>query len=124
MSTNARPLPGWWTPDLAVAGPNVDVFLLNQKLRNFVLAAAAVHEKIFDMPLVITSGNDGQHVASSAHYKNAAVDLRSIDKDLGEQMIFGMVLNFLGVKYGVGVFDERATTSKHWHAEDAALLGG
>lgn len=124
MGIQPSALPPWWTPDLALGSPSVNVVALNTKLAEFVARAAHVHVTLFGKEMVITSANDGKHVASSAHYKNAAVDIRSHDKDAGEQVIFGMVLNCLAVVMGCGVFCERATLSPHWHVEDADLLGG
>jgi hypothetical protein len=124
MSTTPSNLPPWWTPDLAIGSPAVNVVALNTKLAQFVVRAAAAHVLLFGSELVITSGNDGNHVPSSAHYKNAAVDLRSHDKSADQQMLFGGILAYLGSKDAVGVFDERATTSPHWHCEDASFLGG
>lgn len=117
-------LPPWWTPDLQLASPYVRVESLNTKLAQFVVRAGRVHATLFGMPLVITSGNDGQHVPGSAHYKDGAVDLRNHDIDSAAQACFALVLITLGERSGVVVFDERATKSPHWHCEDADLAGG
>jgi hypothetical protein len=117
-------LPVWWTPDLALGSPDVNVRALNTRLSVFLAQAGTIHRALFGKPLVVTSANDGHHAEHSAHYLNAAVDLRSKDKTDGEQVLFGAILCYLGLKSGVGIFDERATPGQHWHCEDASLLAG
>lgn len=68
-------------------------------------------------------GNDGQHVAHSAHYLNFAADIRSRDLGQDEQMLFGLVLSFIAPRYKIVVFDERATPGQHWHVQTAASAG-
>src|SRR5712691_5656762 len=94
-------LPVWWTPDLDLGSPSVKVEELSTKITQFLVRAAHIHVALTGTPLVITSGNDGQHVHGSAHYKNAAVDLRSNDIGVGYQMVFGLVLSSLGNQSGV-----------------------
>jgi hypothetical protein len=117
-------LPAWWVPDLQVASPEVKVFALQTRLAQFIVRAARIHVTLFGIPLVVTSGNDGHHATHSAHFLNAAVDLRSHDKSDADQLLFGLILVTLSEHGQLGVFDERFTTSPHWHVEDAKLLGG
>ncbi len=79
-----------------------------------------VHLDLFDKPLVITSGNDAHHKNGSKHGVNKAVDLRLIDKDLGEQELFLAVLLHFDKKLKLMLFDERQLPgSDHVHIETA-----
>ena len=105
-------------PFLELASKDVKVESLNPRLVRFVVIAANVHQWMYQKPLVITSGNDGEHSIGSLHYKNAAVDLRSHDITPTQQLSFLVVLVQLGQDNGIAVFDERVNPDKqHWHAE-------
>jgi hypothetical protein len=79
-----------------------------------------LHIKLFNLPLIVTSGNDPGHVPQSKHYRNLAVDVRSWDKDPAGQLIFAALLSYLAPKYNVAIFDERARDSRpHFHIEEA-----
>lgn len=79
-----------------------------------------VHLDLFGKPLIITSGNDGKHKPGSKHYANRAVDLRMVDKDLQEQVLFLDVLIYFDKKLGLMLFDERSQqSSDHVHIETA-----
>jgi xanthine/CO dehydrogenase XdhC/CoxF family maturation factor len=106
-----------------LAGPEVRIESLSLRVVPFLVRAGHIHVALTGKPLVITSGNDGNHVPGSAHYKNSAVDLRSHEIIDGLQMTFAMVLIALGQIFQVAVFDERPTRSPHWHCEDADLTG-
>lgn len=116
--------PVWWNETLDVATPLVSIEALNSRVSQFVVRAGRTHYALFGSPLVITSGNDGQHVPGSAHGKNGAVDLRSRELDEGSQMVFALCLISLGLRSKVVVYDERAGGSPHWHCEDADMAGG
>ena len=115
---------GWWQAGpIQLAAPSVDVSKLDGELVEFLKHAAELHNELFSQELVITSGNDGQHVAHSAHYLNFAADIRSRDLTPDEQMLFGLVLSFIAPRYKIVVFDERATPGQHWHVQTAASAG-
>lgn len=125
MSSSGIVLPAWWdSRALQLAAESVQVGELEPVFHTFLYGAGNAHRALFTVPLVITSGNDGTHAPGSAHYKNAAVDLRSHDKTPAGQLLFGACLAFLCEIYGLGVFDERATSAPHWHVELASLLSG
>jgi len=114
----------WWnTPEVAVASSEVDVSKLDASLTDFLRSAGRVHQFLFGKPMIITSGNDGNHVQHSAHYLNFAADIRSRDLAADEAMLFGQVLSFIAPKYKIVVFDERATAGEHWHVQTAASAG-
>lgn len=114
----------WWsTEDVQVASTAVDVSKLDSALADFLRAAAQLHRFLFGKPMVITSGNDGNHLAHSAHYLNFAADIRSRDLDLAQQLIFGLVLSYIALRYKIAVFDERAAAGEHWHVQTAASAG-
>lgn len=88
------------------------------ELLSYLAELAQVHIHLFDKPLVVTSGKEGQHVQNSKHYLGRAIDLRSEDKNLEEQVLFAGVLAYFCRIRGVAVFDERAMPSgPHWHVE-------
>src|SRR5260370_20729181 len=94
-------------PGVTLKDTNVRVQRLVAPLVRFLVRAGDVHMALFLEPLVITSGNDGQHAVGSAHFRNAAVDLRTIDQLSAENNLFLMVLVHLGAEDHIGVFDER-----------------
>ena len=103
-----------------VADKSVHVERLVPRLVIFVVRAGNLHSALFHKPLVITSGNDGEHAAGSAHYRNEAIDARSREVTPAQAMLFTLVLVDLGLEEGVAVFDERANpTKQHWHCEVA-----
>ncbi len=114
----------WWaTPEISVASTAVDVTKLDPALADFLRAAGQVHRYLFGRAMVITSGNDGNHVAHSAHYLNFAADIRSKDINPVEQLLFGSILSYIGEKHFIVVFDERVTAGAHWHVQTAASAG-
>jgi hypothetical protein len=104
--------------------PSIKVDALDPSLVRFLTDAGKVHTALFRIALEITSGNDGNHVAGSAHYKNKAADLRCLDLLDAEQTLFGLVLGHCARVYRVAVFDERFTASPHWHVQTADSVGG
>ena len=113
------PLPDWWPEHLEVSDAYVDVSALDPRLRNFLVEATDVHWQQFSKPLVITSGNDGNHAPGSKHYSWKAVDLRSHDITPDQQNMFAVAIVMLQPKYKVGVFDERFIGKPCWHVEVA-----
>lgn len=114
----------WDSSTVQVASPSVNLVNLDLSLVGYIGACGRVHKALFGNALEITSGNDGQHVPGSAHYKGKAVDLRSHDLFEDEQAIFGLVLAYFSRVYKVAVFDERFTASSHWHIQTADSVGG
>ncbi len=97
---------------------DVNCTQLNRSLFGFLLFAGQLYYYLFSRSLVVTSGNDGQHVAGSKHYQNKAVDLRTMDLDPEQQHVFLMLLIHLSRIHNVGVFDERRLVSgPHVHVE-------
>ena len=114
----------WWaTAEVTVASTAVDVSKLDPSLTDFLQLAGRIHRFLFGRAMVITSGNDGNHVPHSAHYLNFAADIRSKEINPVEQMLFGSILSYIGEKYFIAVFDERVTAGAHWHVQTAASAG-
>jgi hypothetical protein len=118
-------VPQWFeTENVVLASPSVNVAELDDQLVLFLQWLGRAHRALFGIALVITSGNDGEHVLGSAHGKNKAVDIRSIDL-LGEgEHLMGCVLSYSCMMFRVAVFDERHTTAPHWHIQTADSVGG
>lgn len=124
MGTPAQ-LPPWWnTQFVHLVSPSVDVSKLDSELVSLLVHAGQVHLCLFNRALEITSGNDGKHVAGSAHFLNKAVDVRAIDLRDEEQAIFSLVLGYFARDFHAAVFDERFTASPHWHIQTADSVGG
>lgn len=98
--------------------PSVNIQHLDPALLKLLHLASQIHASLFQKPLVITSGNDGNHVLGSAHYQNRAFDLRTKDKTEAQQQLFLSILNYLAATRGAGVFDERQSKrAPHFHLE-------
>lgn len=118
-------LPPWWETDyVKVTSPSVNVTALDTNLASYIQRVGKIHTFLFGRALEITSGNDGKHVAGSAHYLNKAVDVRCLDLTDGEQTIFAIVLGYFSRTYTVAVFDERYTAAPHWHIQTADSVAG
>ncbi len=118
MSTSPAVLDGRTIESVQLADSSVHVERLAPRLVAFVVRAGEVHKLLFNKPLVITSGNDHDHVAGSRHYLNAAVDLRAHDLGPAQQELFLLALVSIGQDEKVAVFDERVNPDKqHWHCE-------
>ncbi len=103
---------------LQVKDSRVKIGGLHAELMGFLATVARVHVDLFQKVLVVTSGNDGEHSKGSKHYLNAAVDLRTTDKTSDQQLVFLMVLAWVGNQRGVAVFDERTQAGGgHFHCE-------
>ncbi len=105
-------------PHVVLASADVNVAALVAPLVGAVDVLGRVHLLVFGRPLIITSGNDGDHVKGSKHYTNRAVDLRSRDLTPEQQVVFGVVLAYVATERALKVFDERARVlGPHWHVE-------
>lgn len=113
------PAPAWWPEHLEVSDRTVDVEELDPALQAFLAAAAARHWTLFSLPLIVTSGNDGNHGAGSKHYEWKAVDLRTRDLTLEQQNTFSVAIVMMQAEFKVGLFDERFIGTPHWHVETA-----
>jgi hypothetical protein len=115
------PTPWGFSGNVQLAHNGVMVAALDKILVAFVEQVGLVHQVLFQIPLVITSGHDGQHAPGSKHYTDKAVDVRMRDKAVAEQVIFLQVLAYLGPRAHMAVFDERAQTGEgHVHIEIAS----
>lgn len=124
MATPAQSPPWWDTDSIQLESMSVQVRHLDESLVSFLINAGKAHLALYGRALVLTSGNDGTHVAGSAHGKNKAVDLRSLDKSPEAEMLFCLVLGWFSRLYKVAVFDERFTAFPHWHCQTADSVGG
>src|SRR5713226_9801032 len=88
MSTLNAILDGKLQGDVQLADNSVHVERLVPRMVVFVVRAGNIHSALFNKPLVLTSGNDGEHMERSAHYRNAAVDMRSRDVTPVQQQLF------------------------------------
>jgi len=105
-------------PAFELASPSVSLAGVNQSLLNFVEYLGLWHRLTFNKPLVITSGKDAIHSASSLHGVGRAVDVRTKDLDPAEQQLFLALLAFAAPGNMVAVFDERALGGEaHIHLE-------
>jgi hypothetical protein len=114
-----NPRPEWWPEHLEIADATVAVESIVTPLCQFLGAAADLHWQNYAKPLVVTSGNDGNHAPGSKHYIWKAVDIRSRDLDPVEGDMFARQLVPLQRLSAVGIFDERYIGQPHWHVEAA-----
>jgi len=99
----------------------VNVASLVPQLTTALTKLGRLHLDLFDKPLIVTSANDGKHVAHSKHYVGKAVDVRMIDKTIEEQSLFIAILIHCDKTLGLMLFDERQLpNSDHVHIETAA----
>jgi hypothetical protein len=122
MGTPVKPVTVTAAPDpkpqYELAGPNVIVAGVRRELLQFVDYLALIHRVVFSKPLVITSGKDSVHVASSLHGQGLAVDFRTKDLLPDEQQVLLMLLAYAAPSNHVAVFDERALGGEaHIHLE-------
>ncbi len=101
-----------------LAGPEVNLEGVADGLLAYVSRLGDVHEAIFAIPLVISSGRDGQHAPGSLHAQGRAVDLRTQDKSDAEMLVFLAVVAYSAGNFHCTVFDERALPgAPHLHIE-------
>lgn len=103
---------------LVPAGPTVEVEGVEPALMTFAVQLAYVHWLLFGVPLVITSGKDGEHAPGSLHKDGRALDFRTHDKSAEEMVVFLAVLAFAAPPANCRVFDERVGAGgEHVHVE-------
>lgn len=79
---------------------------------------AYLHWLLFGLPLVITSGKDGQHAPGSLHPEGRALDFRTHDKTDDEMIVFLAILTYAAPAHSLRVFDERVGPGgEHIHVE-------
>lgn len=99
---------------------SVNVSALVPELTTALAKLGRIHLDLFNKPLLITSGNDGQHKSGSKHGVNKAVDARMVDKSQAEQELFISVIIHLAPVLRLMLFDERELPgSDHIHLETA-----
>jgi len=87
-------------------------------LLTFAAQLAYLHFLLFGLPLVITSGRDGDHVPTSLHKIGRALDFRTHDKTAEEMQVFLSILAFAAPGQMCRVFDERiGQGGEHVHVE-------
>jgi len=98
----------------------VNVRDIDPALQSFLIVLGLVHLHLFNLPVVVTSGKDSQHVGSSKHYKGDAVDLRISDLLPAYQPAFLLALRVLCDRFHLAMFDESyAPGMGHVHVEIA-----
>lgn len=112
------------TEFVQVTSPSVNVTALDGSLVSYLIELGMAHKLLFGTALEITSGNDGNHVPGSAHFKNKAVDIRCHDLLDDAQALFFQIMAYAARAFKVAVFDERYTASPHWHIQTADSVGG
>lgn len=107
-------------PGVALKDASVNVKDISPVLQSFLIVAGLVHMNLFNELLIVTSGKDSQHVASSKHDKGEAVDLRITSVPERYQPAFLLVLRVLCARFLLAMFDETyAPNMGHVHIEIA-----
>ncbi len=75
----------------------VDISRLNREIRRALKTVESIYQTLGEQEVVVTSTYDGNHVVSSLHYANNAVDFRLPTKNREE--IFQNIANALGKDY-------------------------
>jgi len=84
----------------------------------FLERLGSIHPVVFGLPVVVTSGIDSLHVASSKHKSGHAVDVRIEDKAPEDQPIFLLICRKLAAQFGLCLFDEtNLVAGPHLHVE-------
>jgi hypothetical protein len=105
-------------PQYVLASPQVVMDGVSPPLVSFIAHLGLWHSVTFGKPLVITSGKDAVHSASSLHGIGKAVDVRIKDLVPDAQMLFLAVLAYCAPENHIAVFDERALAGQeHIHLE-------
>jgi hypothetical protein len=98
----------------------VNVADINPVLQSFLVTLGLLHLTLYDAVVVVTSGKDSGHVASSKHYRGDAVDLRISDLRPEDQPAFLLILRVLCARFHLAMFDESyAPGMGHVHVEIA-----
>lgn len=107
-------------PGVELKDASVNVLDIDPALQSFLVVAGLVHMHLFNAILVVTSGKDGKHVASSKHMLGHAVDLRILDLPPQYQPAFLLALRVLCDRFHLAMFDETyAPGMGHVHIEIA-----
>lgn len=107
-------------PGVELKDASVNVKEIHPVLQSFLIRFGLVHLHLFGTPVVVTSGRDAQHVASSKHYNGEAVDLRINSLPASYQPAFLLVLRVLCDTFHLAMFDESfAPGAGHVHVEIA-----
>ena len=81
-----------------------------------LLIASSIAEDM-GLDLVVTSANDGNHMATSKHYSGEALDCRTHDwADEAKATFIRRVISGLGLYFDV-VFEGAGTDNEHLHVE-------
>ncbi len=103
---------------VALKDQTVNIRKLDPILLQMLSVAGQLHAWLFHKVLIVTSGNDGNHLPDSKHYINLAYDVRTEDKTAAEQEIFLLNLKFLAQQRGALVIDERKSPhGEHFHVQ-------
>ena len=107
-------------PGVELKDASVNVADVDAVLHSFLNVLGLIYLHLFDHPVIVTSGKDAAHVASSKHYEGKAVDLRISNLSQDEQPAMLLVLRVLCKQYGLAMFDETyAPGMGHVHIEIA-----
>ena len=107
-------------PGVELKDASVNVKDINPALQSFLIRLGLVHLHLFGCAVVVTSGKDSQHVASSKHDRGLAVDLRISDLPASAQPAFLLALRVLCDTFHLAYFDESfAPNMGHVHVEIA-----
>lgn len=113
------PLPPGVLPSFVEkASPTVNVENIESNLWAALTPLGVIHLRLFNCPMIITSGRDSVHVASSKHGQGKALDLRITDKAPEDLPCFLLILRVLCRRYKLACFDESYLPGEpHIHLE-------
>jgi hypothetical protein len=104
--------------NLKIESDAVKVDGLPPRFKEFLDRLGWIHFGLYALPLIITSGNDGQHGAQSLHYENRAVDVRTKDVPLAAGDVLATIITYFSELYTLALFDERQVPGgPHFHIE-------
>lgn len=107
-------------PGVQLKSADVNVKDISEVLQSFLITAGLVHMHLFNQLLIVTSGRDSVHVASSKHAEGKAVDLRIMSLPPDQAPCWLLCLRVLCARYRLAMFDESyAPGMGHVHIEIA-----
>jgi hypothetical protein len=113
-------LPTYLDRRIVLKDESVNLSGLSPKMVQFLNACEDLHDLLFEQPLCVTSGHDGQHAPGSKHFQYKAVDVRCTDVDRAGQILFLACLAYICTVHAMAIFDERALPGAgHIHIEEA-----